>query len=168
MKAISVLLMLVVTAVCQTAQTPPEKPASSDVAILEFNWHKNFHRPNWDRQGTAYQMTRGIMTGKLEELIKEYVYKVTIQNNSSKTITAIGWDYVFIDPATQREVSRHAFQSNERILPGKKRGLLGSTTSPQTQVINVKAAEQNSSRAFEEKVIVRSILYLDKPSGRQP
>jgi hypothetical protein len=168
MKAISVLLMLVVTAVCQTAQTLPRSPASSDVAILEFNWHKNFHRPNWDRQGTAYRMTRGIMTGKLEELVKEYVYRVTIQNNSSKTITAIVWDYVFIDPDTQKEMARHAFQSNERILPGKKRSLIGSTTSPQTQVINAKAAEQNSRRPLEEKVIVRSILYLDKPGGRQP
>jgi hypothetical protein len=159
--------MLVVATICPAAQTPAPQRASSDVAILEFNWHKNFRRADWDRQGTATRLTRGILVTQQAEFIREYVYKVTIRNNSSKTVASIDWDYVFIDPTTQTEIARHAFRSTEPIRPGKKKSLNGSSIKPPTGVISVTATNENPHRPFDEKVIIRSILYAEEPAREQ-
>jgi hypothetical protein len=167
MKASSVLFMLVITTICASAQTPPPKHGSSDIAILKFNWHKNFHRADWDRQGTASRLTRGVLVRQQADFIREYVYKVTIQNNSSKRVAAIDWDYVFIDPTTHMEVARHAFRSTELIYPGKKKSLIGSSIKPQTGVISVTATRENPHHPFDEKVVICSILYAQESSHEQ-
>jgi hypothetical protein len=167
MKAVSVLLMLVTTTICSAAQTPAPKHTSSDVAILAFNWHKNFRRADWDRQGTASRLTRGILVTQQAEFIREFVYKVTIQNNSSKIVIAIDWDYVFIDPTTQTEVARHPFHSTELIHPGKKKSLNGSSLKPPTLVISASATKDSPPGSLEEKVIMRSVLYAEEPAGDQ-
>jgi hypothetical protein len=167
MKAVGMLLILLLMTTCLMAQGSGRSQTSSGVAVLEFNWHKNFHRPDWDRQGTAYRVTRGILSSERQEVSKEYVYKVTIQNNSPKTISAIDWDYVFIDPATQQEVARHRFHSTEQVRPGKKRSLVGTSISPQTRVVKVDSAAENPLRPFQEKVVLQSVSYADGAVWRQ-
>ena len=159
-QAVSALLTLIAATFCLAAQTRVTQQTSPEVVVLEFSSHKNFRRPDWDK-GTAYQVTRGILSPQRQEVSKQYVYRVTIQNRGAKTITAVEWDYVFIDPATQAEVARHRFRSREQIRPGRKGSLDGRSTAPQTRVIPAEAAARDGRHPFVERVIISSVSYAD-------
>jgi hypothetical protein len=160
-QAVSALLTLIAATVCLAAQTRVSQPTSPEVVVLEFSSHKNFRRPDWD-EAAAYRMTRGILSPRRQEVSKQYVYRVTIQNGSAKTITAVEWDYVFIDPVTQAEVARHHFQSREQIRPGRKGSLDGRSTTPQTRVIPAEAAARDAQHPFVERVIISSVSYAEE------
>jgi hypothetical protein len=159
-QAVSALLTLIAATVCLAAQTRVTQQTSPEVFVLEFSSHKNFRRPDWDR-GTTYRMTRGILSPQRQEVLRQYVYEVTIQNRSAKTITAVEWDYVFIDPATQAEVARHRFQSREQIRPGRKRSLTGRSNTPETRVIPAEAVARDGQHPFTERVIIGSVSYAE-------
>jgi hypothetical protein len=48
-----------------------------------------------------------------------FLYKVSLKNNTGKTIKVIDWDYVFFSKTTQSETGRLEFTSEEKIGPGK-------------------------------------------------
>lgn len=107
-------------------------------------------------------MTRGILSPQRQEVSKQYVYKVTLQNRSKQTITAVEWDYVFIAPATQTELARHRFRSREQIPPGRKGSLDGSPTTPQTRTIPAEAATRDEQHPFTEMVIINSVSFAEE------
>lgn len=160
-QAVGALPALIVAAVCLAAQTRVTQPTSPEVVVLEFSSHKNFRRPDWDK-AAAYRMTRGILSPQRQEVSKQYVYKVTIENRSKQTITAVEWDYVFIDPATQTELARHRFRSREQIRPGRKGSLDGRSTAPQTRTIPADAAARDEQRPFTEIVIINSVSFAEE------
>jgi len=160
-QAVSALLMLIAATLCLAAQTVVTRQTSPEVVVLEFSSHRNFRRPDWDKPA-AYRMTRGILSPRRQEVLRQYVYKATVQNRGAKTITAVEWDYVLIDPATQAEVARHRFRSRERIRPGRRASLEGRSTAPQTHVIPAEAAARDEQHPFTERVIISSVSYAEE------
>lgn len=160
-QAVSALLTLIAATLCLAAQTGVTRQTSPEVVVLEFSSHRNFRRPDWDKSA-AYRMTRGILSPQRQEVLRQYVYKATIQNRGAKTITAVEWDYVFIDPSTQAEVARHRFRSREQIRPGRKAGLEGRSAAPQTSIIPAEAAARDERHPFTERVIINSVSYAEE------
>jgi len=83
------------------------------------------------------------------------------RNDGEKTIRSIEWDYIFIDRAKQTEVTRHHFQSEEKVRPGQRKTLVEYSTSPPTRVISVKAFSQPESDRFIEKIMIKRVTYKD-------
>ena len=90
-----------------------------------------------------------------------FVYKVSIQNNSDKTIKEFDWDYVFFDAATGAEVGRRQFTGVEKISPGKSKELIFQVASPPTKTISVYALDKNERLGLTESVVLVRITYAD-------
>jgi len=97
-----------------------------------------------------------------------FVYKTTIRNLSDKPIKSIDWDYRFIDRATEQELGRREFTSEEKIGPGKSKELIVTITKPPTQTISLTALNSKERDALIEHVVVMRIDYADGTSWQRP
>jgi hypothetical protein len=90
-----------------------------------------------------------------------FMYKVTVKNSSSKTIKSIDWDYVFLDRATESELGRREFTSDEKVSPGKSKELTVVNSKPPTQTISLTALNSNERDGMLERVSLVRIEYTD-------
>ncbi|HET8783689.1 MAG TPA: hypothetical protein VFM63_14850 [Pyrinomonadaceae bacterium] len=97
-----------------------------------------------------------------------FVYKTTIKNLSDKPIKSIDWDYRFFDRATEEELGRREFTSEEKISPGKSKELIVTITKPPTQTISLSALNTKERDALIERVVVMRIDYADGTSWQRP
>lgn len=97
-----------------------------------------------------------------------YRYNVTLRNDCDKVIKSVDWDYVFIDPVTQKEAARHQFTSDETIKPGKSREVSVLYLIPPVKTVNVKMLDRKSPLRFEERVVVARILFSDGSVWQRP
>lgn len=95
------------------------------------------------------------------EISVAYIYEVKIRNTGEKETRTFSWDYVFFDPATEREVGRRRFVSEVRIGPGKTRNVVVRSPSSPTGTIDAAKASKQSHDLYSEKVIIQSVTYAD-------
>ena len=90
-----------------------------------------------------------------------FTYKLKVRNTGQKIIQAIIWDYVFLEPGTEREVGRVQFVSEVKISPGKTKNLSVSSLSPPSNSINVKETGKKLREQYSEKIIIQGIEFTD-------
>ena len=178
-------------------QNVPQDPPG--VVILEYSWNPHLHRPDWDRdlyrnpikaandereqiERTRRPNARGPQLGPGElppapehrrrqtlKGTKGFQYRATLKNTGGKTIRAVGWDYVFVDPRGRGEVARHSFESRVGIKPGKTKELIQFSVSAPTKVVSADAAGGGDlRRPFVERLIVTRIEYADGSFWARP
>jgi uncharacterized protein affecting Mg2+/Co2+ transport len=162
------------------SQEPP------DTQIVKYSWAKE--RIGWESNPLAATIENGSearerarterrVTSALEErsnrAAKEeqkkpveppryiFNYKVTVQNNSAKTIKEIDWDYIFTDTATGEVVGRREFTSTEKIGAGKKKELSIRVSSPPALTVSVYKLGENEGAGLTQAIAVLRILYDD-------
>ena len=91
--------------------------------------------------------------------LAEYTYQVRIKNVSGKTIEAVDWEYLFLDPDAGSEFAQHRFQSIRRAEPGKSLTLTGISFAPPTRILN--ARHNDNTKPLEESVVIRCVVYSD-------
>jgi hypothetical protein len=96
-----------------------------------------------------------------------FVYKVSIQNNSSKAIKSVDWDYVFFNSQTNDETGRRQFTSEEKIAPGKTKELKFFIPGPPTQTISVSALNKNERNGLGEAVVIIRVEFADGTSWQR-
>jgi hypothetical protein len=97
----------------------------------------------------------------------DYVYRVKVQNHGAKIITAIVWDYVFVDPETNGELARHRFYSESKLSPGKTKTLVAASPRPPTRVISAGLLYRKASNAYTERVEIRSVVYVNSSADKR-
>lgn len=97
-----------------------------------------------------------------------FMYKVTVKNSSSKTIKSIDWDYVFLDRASESELGRREFTSEEKVSPGKSKELIIVSLKPPTQTISLTALNSNERDAMIERISLVRIEYTDGTAWQRP
>lgn len=97
-----------------------------------------------------------------------FLYKVSLRNNTNKTIKAIDWDYVVFGSDTESETGRREFTSEERIAPGKTRELKVFIPYPPTKTISVNALNKNERVGLGEKVVIVRVTYADGSVWERP
>lgn len=90
-----------------------------------------------------------------------YTYQIKIQNNGTKTIERVVWNYVFFNSTTNEEVGRHTFISNTNLKPNKTDNLVENLLSPPTGSINAKDAGKKLSKLYTEQINITSIQFTD-------
>jgi len=165
---------------CVLSQEPP------DTQVLKYSWTKE--RIGWESNPLAATVenasearervrTERRVTSPLEENLNRekkeeqkktvppprYVfnYKVTVQNNSTKAIKEIDWDYIFTDSSTGEVVGRREFTSTEKIGPGKKKELSVRVSSPPALTVSVYKLGENEGAGLTQAIAVLRILYDD-------
>ena len=97
-----------------------------------------------------------------------FSYKANVRNLSSKTITSIDWDYVFLDKISNEELGRHEFTNDEKIGPGKSKELTVTITKPPTQTISLTALNTGERASLDERVVIMRVDYADGTSWQRP
>lgn len=97
-----------------------------------------------------------------------FVYKATVKNSGNKVIKAIDWDYVFFERATENELGRQQFTSEEKIRPGQSKELVVTIRKPPTQTISLTALNKNERGSLDGRIIIVRIDYEDGTSWQQP
>ncbi len=97
-----------------------------------------------------------------------YRYKVTLRNDGQKVIKSIEWDYLFIDPSTQREVAHHQFASDDTIKPGKSKEVSVLYLIPPVKTISADVLGKKGQMSFQEQVVVVRIFYSDGSVWQRP
>ncbi len=90
-----------------------------------------------------------------------FVYRVTVKNTGTKTITALTWDYLFFDSEGVEQVGQHTFRQRVKIAPGKSVELIGHSSSPPTRVVD-------AGKTHQEDVSIRLIEYADGSFWQRP
>lgn len=100
----------------------------------------------------------------IRERGKQFVYQVKIRNAGEKQIVALDWEYIFIDPETEKIIARHAFHTQTRIQPHKSKTLIEISASPPTDVIDISMLNKNPVSQFTERIVVNSVIFRDGQS----
>lgn len=96
-----------------------------------------------------------------------FVYRVTVKNTGTKTVTAIHWDYLFFDSDKGEQIGQHSFRQPVKIRPGKSMELIGRSAFPPTRVLDAARAQQPRAEMSEE-ISIRRIDYEDGSSWQRP
>ncbi|HEV2884818.1 MAG TPA: hypothetical protein VGW36_08170 [Pyrinomonadaceae bacterium] len=97
-----------------------------------------------------------------------FTYKLSVQNNGTKQIEAIDWDYVFLDLMTEQEVGRREFGSAQKIAPGKKREMSFFIPSPPARKISVQSLDKHERDGLGERIELVRIQYSDGSTWQRP
>lgn len=114
------------------------------------------------REGAAKMLEDAVAkeAQKAERPRDGYRYKVMLANTSSKTVSLVDWDYVFLDPNTQEVIARHQFTSEEKIKPGKSKEVSVLYLTPPVKTVSAEMLTRKEPRLIEHVVIMR-IEYSD-------
>ena len=96
-----------------------------------------------------------------------FVYRITVKNSATKTITGLEWDYLFFDSERAEQVGQHSFRHRTKIRTGKSIELIGQSTKPPSSVIDATKAK-NGDAQLSEQVIIRRIEYEDGSVWQRP
>ncbi|MEJ7714014.1 MAG: hypothetical protein WKF84_30245 [Pyrinomonadaceae bacterium] len=87
-----------------------------------------------------------------------YRYSVELRNDAQKKVKLVEWDYVFVEPGTNKELVRHSFASKEDIKTGKSKKVMVETVAAPYAVISAKGLEEGNP---SEKVEIMRVVYDD-------
>lgn len=97
-----------------------------------------------------------------------YRYRVKLRNDGVKTITSIDWDYYFLDPASNQELSRHQFTSDETIKPGKSKEVSVLYLKPPVKTVDARSLKKKERESFVGRVIVARLQFSDGSVWQRP
>ena len=95
-----------------------------------------------------------------------YVYSMKVRNAGARTIEGIAWDYLFIDPSSNKELGSHHFLSYEKLSPDKTVNFRGQLRSPPTRVVQASNSRTNQHPKFVERAVIQCVLYSDDTMWR--
>ena len=87
-----------------------------------------------------------------------YLYRIKVQNMSTKVAEVVFWEYRFVDPANPELIARRQFLCGVNIPANKGKDLEGFSLSGPSEVVNVKTLADN---AFKEDVLINRVEYSD-------
>lgn len=96
----------------------------------------------------------------------DYFYQLRLTNGGERRIESVDWEYLFLEPGTQKEVGRHHFLSPRRAKPGETFTLKVGSLSPPARVVSAVALDKKR-KPFDERVVVRCVAYDDGTFARR-
>lgn len=97
-----------------------------------------------------------------------FLYKVSLRNNTNKTIKAIDWDYIFFRNDTQSETGRLEFTSAEKIGPGKTKELDVMARQAPAKTVSVYALDKTERQGLNGQVVIVRLEYTDGSVWQRP
>src|SRR5204863_4758448 len=132
------------------AQDTSKRETPPGVTIRSFKWQKTGAGVTVDpwlkAESDSVRSDPGSSAtdrGSDDRAVSWFLYSVEIQNDGTKSIKAIRWDYVIVDRNSHEELGRHLFDNFERIGSNKTKSLNARSRRPPTTVIRVRASEQS-------------------------
>lgn len=97
-----------------------------------------------------------------------FLYKVSLRNNTNKTIKAIDWDYTFFSSTTQSETGRLEFTSEAKIAPGKIKELNVMSRRPPAKTVSIYELNKTERQGLDGQVVIMRLEYTDGSIWQRP
>ena len=90
-----------------------------------------------------------------------FLYRASVKNTSTKQITEIDWDYIFVDSFNGDELDRRQFTSVQNIAPGKQKELVFTLPTPPTRRISIYSLDKKETTGIDGHVLIVRVKYAD-------
>lgn len=97
-----------------------------------------------------------------------FVYEVSLKNTGSKQIKTVDWDYVFFDYGTENETGRLQVTSEEKIAPGKSKGIKIYTSRKPAGTVSAQRLNDKERDSLTEQIVIMRIEYADGTVWQRP
>lgn len=97
-----------------------------------------------------------------------FMYKASVKNTGAKTIKLIDWDFIFLEPDSDREIERHQFTNDVKISPGKTKEMSVLIRRPPTRTVSVYALGKDEHLSIKGRVDIVRIEYSDGSVWSRP
>lgn len=104
---------------------------------------------------------RTIVASNFSTPLVAYTYQIKVKNSGTKKITAVAWDYVFIDAVTHEQVGIRQFKTKTNISPNRTGKLSVLSSGSPIAVVNAANAGKKPDNKYIEQVNIRSVQYED-------
>src|SRR6185503_7703442 len=156
----------------RNVETPPVEGNAPARAMIPQN--RNFARnsrindpqgvrdPNADTlDGRSAAMEKSVAESRAPKTQPQdgYIYRIKVQNSTTKLVEIVFWEYQFHDPANPDLVARRQFLCGVSIPAGKGKDLEGFSLSGPSDVVNVKTLDSNNPNPFKENVLINRVEY---------
>ena len=141
------------------AVIPQNKIFARDARANESPGARDPNGDTLDGRSAALEKSVAESRAKQGEPVDGYAYRIKVQNQSTRAVEVVFWEYRFEDPANPDQVSRRQFLCGVNIGAGKSKELEGFSRSGPSDVVNVKTL--NSGAPFKETVLINRIEFTD-------
>ena len=157
-KLATVMMMLLVALVdFGAAQKDSEQKITAPAEIAGFEWkyqgYASAEMLRSESRGANTRAKRGMV------YVFKYTAKVSLKNQATKTIKAVEWNYVFLDPQSEKELKRYKIQSKQQIAP------LATQTLAKDIFLDLKD-DTSHLKNGKQKISIARIEYTDGSSWR--
>ena len=153
--AISTLFLLALVGTGAAQKTSDEVKAAAEVLGFEWKYqgYASMDTVRDESSPLSMKSKRGVV------YVFRYTAKVNFRNLTTKTIKAVEWNYIFVDPDSSKELKRYKFLSKQQIPPNEA----------QTLVKDVFFSLKENTRHLntgKQKILLARIEYMDGSSWR--
>ena len=172
---IAALLWLCFSLIASLAQDTSKSATPPGVTIRSFKWQKTGPGVTVDpwlkAESDSVRSDPSSPTtdpGSNDRATQWFLYSVEIQNDGTKSIKAVRWDYVIVDRNSHEELGRHSFDNFENIGSHKTKSLNARSRRPPTEVVRVPKAGESDKPDVVETVTLKCVVYDDDSVWEQP
>lgn len=171
---IAVLLWLCFSLTASLAQDTARSETPPGVTIRACKWQKAGAGPAPDASLKAENDSVSSDPGSSatdpgsDDRAPSWLYSVEIQNDGTKSIKAVRWDYVIVDRNSHEELGRHVFDNFEKIGSHKTKSLVARSRRPPTTVVRVQESGGSDKVDVVETVTLICVVYDDGSLWEQP
>jgi len=143
-----------------SAMIPQNKNFARNVRINE---PPGVRDPNADTlDGRSAQMEKNVQEARSPQTkqLDGIAYRVKVKNSSSNVVEILFWEYQFIDPADNSNLTRHQFLCGLSLGQGKEKELEGFSLASPSSVVTVESLAKKES-SFIEKAIINRVEYAN-------
>jgi len=143
----------------QRAMIPQNRNFSRNARVNDPQGSRDPNQDTLDGRSAAMEKSVAESRAPKAEPIDGYAYRIKVQNQHTKAVEAVFWEYRFVDPSSPDQVTRRQFLCGVNIAVGKGKELEAFSRSGPSDVVNVKTL--NSGTPFLESVLINRIEYAD-------
>jgi hypothetical protein len=172
---IAALLWLCFSLIASLAQDTSMSETPPGVTIRSFKWQKAGTGATVDAwlkaESDSVRSDPSSPTtdpGSADRATSWFLYSVEIQNDGTKSIKAIRWEYVIVNRNSPEEPGRHIFDNFETIGSNKTKSLNARSRRPPTTVVRVPGSGESDKPDVVEKVTLKCVVYDDGSVWEQP
>ena len=156
--AVVITLLLVALAGVGAAQKrDADETKAAAAEVIGFEWkyqgYTSAETVHDESSTLSMKSKRGVI------YVFKYTAKMNLRNLATKTIRAVEWNYIFVDPETSKELKRYKIVSKQQIPPNEA----------QTLVKDIFFDLKENTRHLntgKQKVLLARIEYTDGSSWR--
>lgn len=152
-----ITLLLVVLEGAGAVQKRDADETKAAAEVISFEWkyqgYASAETVHDESSTLSMKSRRGVV------YVFKYTAKVNLRNLATKTIRAVEWNYVFVDPESSKELKRYKILSKQQIPPNEA----------QTLVKDIFFDLKENTRHFntgKQKILLARIEYTDGSSWR--